>query len=186
MQWQEKLRELVDNWDSWAENYSKVMLLSTRCKNKECWKQLSLFKSPYLQDVEITSFGSMKYQTPNNRSEIFWGGKKITFMLFIYQWIPWFQKASNAGFGATHRGVELSLLFAFRKRLKLSLLLGEELINTELEQKLQAECIKPGLSCSLTRQRAPQINLLARFDAREKGKRPPPNTCKNYKQVHTC
>lgn len=66
LQWQEKWRELGDNLDSWAENYSKVMLQSTQCKNKEYWKQLSLSKSPYLQDVEVTSFGSMKYQPPNN------------------------------------------------------------------------------------------------------------------------
>lgn len=72
-------------------------------------------------------------------------------------------KSIQRWFWAAHCGLELNLLFAFRKPLKLFLLIGEELINTELEQKLQAECIKPGLSSSLKDKRAPQINLLAQF-----------------------
>lgn len=58
-------------------------------------------------------------------------------------------KSIQRWFWAAHCGLELNLLFAFRKPLKPFLLIGEELINTELEQKLQAECIKPGLSSSL-------------------------------------
>lgn len=95
-------------------------------------------------------------------------------------------KSIQGWFWGTPHGVEPSLLFAFRKELKLFLLLGGELINTDLEQKLQAECIKPGLSSSLTRQKAPQINLLAQFGAWGEGNQPPPDTFKNYKQVHTC